>query len=78
MIKKLILLLLLSLVSTVSNFYARCTGCTATNPSGNYTFPANSTVCFTTNTTLGDVTFGNNSKICVAPGATVTLIIMIL
>ena len=49
MIKKLILLLLLSLISTVSNFYAQCTGCTVTNPSGNYTFPANSTVCFTTN-----------------------------
>ena len=74
MIKKLILLLLLSLISTVSNFYAQCTGCTVTGPtSGNYTFASGSTVCFTSNATLGDVTFGNNSKICVAPGVTVII-----
>lgn len=75
MIKKLILLLLLSLISTVSNFYAQCTGCTVTNPvsSGNYTFASGSTVCFTSNATLNNVTFGNNSKICVAPGVTVTI-----
>ena len=66
--------LILTLIFS-ANYYAQCTGCTVTNPvsSGNYTFPANSTVCFTTNTTLGDVTFENNSKICVAPGVTVTI-----
>ncbi|MEZ7914002.1 beta strand repeat-containing protein, partial [Macellibacteroides fermentans] len=55
--------------------HAQCTGCTVTNPvlSGNYTFAANSTVCFTSDATLGDVTFLNNSKICVAPGVTVTI-----
>ena len=75
MIKKIILLLLLALISTVSNFYAQCTGCNVTNPvsSGNYTFASGSTVCFTSNATLGDVTFENNSKICVAPGVTVTI-----
>ena len=66
--------LMLTLIFS-ANYYSQCTGCTVTNPvsSGNYTFPANSTVCFTTNTTLGDVTFENNSKICVAPGVTVTI-----
>ncbi len=75
MIKKIILLVLLSLISTVSNFYAQCTGCTTTNPvlSGNYTFASGSTVCFTSNATLGDVIFQNNSKICVAPGVTVII-----
>ncbi|WP_124640734.1 beta strand repeat-containing protein [Amniculibacterium aquaticum] len=66
--------LILTLIFS-ANYYSQCTGCTVTNPvsSGNYTFPANSTVCFTTNTTLGDVTFENNSKICVAPGVTVII-----
>ena len=49
--------------------YSQCTGCTITGPtSGNYSVPANATVCFTSNAILGDVTFGNNSKICVASG----------
>ncbi|TXI88884.1 MAG: hypothetical protein E6Q36_04440 [Chryseobacterium sp.] len=58
-----------------ANFNAQCTGCTVTNPtlSGNYTFTSGSTVCFTSNATLGDVTFQNNSKICVAPGVTVII-----
>ena len=66
--------LILTLVFSAS-YYSQCTGCTVTNPvpSSPYTFPANSTVCFTTNTTLGEVTFENNSKICVAPGVTVTI-----
>ena len=66
--------LILTLIFS-ANYYSQCTGCNVTNPvsSGNYTFPANSTVCFTTDTTLGDVTFENNSKICVAPGVTVTI-----
>lgn len=61
------------------NFFAivnaQCTGCTVTNPtlSGNYTFSSGSVVCFTSNATLGDVTFQNNSKLCVAPGVTVII-----
>lgn len=74
MIKKIILLVLLSLISTVSNFYAQCTGCTVPGPTtGNVTVNAGQTMCFTSNATLGDVTFGNNSKICVAPGVTVII-----
>lgn len=75
MIKKIILLVLLSLISTVSNFYAQCTGCTPgpTPTSGNVTVGAGQTMCFTSNATLDAVTFGNNSKICVAPGVTVTI-----
>ena len=66
--------LILTLIFS-ANYYAQCTGCTVTNPvlSGNYTFASGSTVCFTSNATLGDVTFQNNSKICVAPGVTVTI-----
>ncbi|WP_125112984.1 Ig-like domain-containing protein [Algoriella xinjiangensis] len=30
-------------------------------------------VCFTNDATLNDVTFGNNSKICIAPGVTVNI-----
>ena len=58
-----------------ADYSAQCTGCTVTNPtlSGNYTFASGSTVCFTSNATLGDVTFLNNSKICVAPGVTVII-----
>lgn len=57
--------LILTLIFS-ANYYAQCTGCNVTNPvtSGDYTFPANSTVCFTTNTTLNNVTFENNSKKC--------------
>jgi len=59
---------------SVSNAFAQCVGCTVTGPSsGNYTFAANSVVCFTSNAVLGDVTFLNNSKICVAPGVTVII-----
>ena len=66
--------LILTLIFS-ANYYSQCTGCTVTNPtlSGNYTFASGSTVCFTSNATLGDVTFLNNSKICVAPGVTVTI-----
>ena len=66
--------LILTLIFS-ANYYAQCTGCTVTNPvlSGNYTFASGSTVCFTSNATLGDVTFQNNSKICVAPGVTVII-----
>ena len=66
--------LILTLIFS-ANYYAQCTGCTVTNPtlSGNYTFASKSVVCFTSNATLADVTFGNNSKICVAPGVTVII-----
>ena len=66
--------LILTLIFS-ANYYAQCTGCTVTNPtlSGNYTFTSGSTVCFTSNATLGDVTFQNNSKICVAPDVTVII-----
>lgn len=54
--------------------YSQCTDCTVTtNPSGNYTFAANSVVCFTTDTTLGDVTFQDNVKICIAPNVKLTI-----
>ena len=58
-----------------ANYNAQCTGCPFPNPvlSGDYTFASGSTVCFTSNTTLGVVTFNNNSKICVAPGVTVII-----
>lgn len=55
------------------SLYSQCTDCTVTNPSGNYTFAANSVVCFTTDTTLGDVTFQDNAKICIAPGVKLTI-----
>ena len=66
--------LILTLIFS-ANYYAQCTGCTVTNPvsSGNYTFASGSTVCFTQSATLNNVTFENNSKICVAPGVTVTI-----
>ena len=74
--KKLYVLFALILTLIFSaNYYAQCTSCTVTDPviTGNYTFPSGSTVCFTSNATLNNVTFSNNSKICVAPGVTVRI-----
>lgn len=50
---------------------AQCTGCSVTNPTDpNYHFPDNTTVCFSVDTVLNNPTFGANSRICVAQGAT--------
>ena len=69
MMKK-ILFLLLVLLSV--DIYSQCTSCGVTNPtSGN--FAANTTYCFTANTTFSDVTLANNVKICIAPGVTLTI-----
>ena len=66
-----ILICLFFLSATVA---AQCTGFDATDPiDGNYTFEANSTTCFTSDTTLRDVTFENNGTMCIAPAATVTI-----
>lgn len=58
-----------------SYLYGQCSGCTVTNPtiSGTYTFTSGSVVCFTSNATLNDVVFQDNSKLCVAPGVTVVI-----
>ena len=69
---RLILFLVLHFTSSV---YAQCTSCDIVNPVtfGNYTFPANRTVCFTQNTTLGDIILEDNAKICIAPNVTLTI-----
>lgn len=66
--------LILTLIFS-ANYYSQCTGCTVTDPvtPGTYTFPSGSTVCFTSDATLNNVIFLDNSKICVAPGVTVII-----
>jgi hypothetical protein len=55
MIKNFRKIFALILTYISANYYSQCTGCTVTNPilSGNYTFASGSTVCFTSNATLG-------------------------
>lgn len=66
-------LLLLTLVLMGYALHGQCTGCTITDPSDpNYHFPDNETICFTTNMTFNNPTFGSNVKVCIAPGVTVT------
>ena len=51
--------------------YAQCTSCGIQNPTDpNYHFPDNTTVCFTSDMTFNNPTFGTNSKICIASGVT--------
>lgn len=51
--------------------YAQCTGCDVQNPTDpNYHFPDNTTVCFTSDMTFNNPTFGTNAKICIASGVT--------
>lgn len=65
-----IVLLIFILMSYV--LQAQCTGCTVTNPSDpNYHFPDNATVCFTSNMTFNNPTFGASVKVCIATGVTV-------
>ncbi|RYF25579.1 MAG: hypothetical protein EOO42_03440 [Flavobacteriales bacterium] len=71
-IKYLVLITIASFFT--SNVIAQCNGCTLTGPtSGNHNFANGNTICFTSNAILGDVTFGNNVKLCVAPGVTVVI-----
>ncbi len=73
MVKKILLVLLFFFLSTTI-IYSQCANCGVTNPTGtNYTFLANTNYCFTSNTTFSDVTFGNNVKICIASGVTLTI-----
>lgn len=66
--------LILTLIFS-ANYYSQCTGCTIENPSngGNLSLSDNSVVCFTQDATVTNITFGNNSKLCVAPGVTVII-----
>ncbi len=67
-----IVLLAFIFMSYVS-LHAQCTGCTITNPTNpDFHFPDNETVCFTTNMTFNNPTFGSGVKVCIAPGVTVT------
>jgi hypothetical protein len=51
--------------------YAQCTNCGIQNPTDpNYHFPDNTTVCFSSDMTFNNPTFGTNSKICIASGVT--------
>lgn len=51
--------------------YAQCTGCGVQNPTDpNYHFPDNTTVCFSSDMTFNNPTFGTNAKICIASGVT--------
>lgn len=68
-----ILLLTFLLISYILK--SQCTGCTITNPTNpNFHFPDNEIVCFTTNTTFNNPTFGSNVKVCIAPGVTVEFV----
>lgn len=75
MVRKLTLFLsLLLLLNIHFSMGAQCNSCDVIGPnSGNVTFYSNTTTCFTSNATLGDVVFQNNSKVCVAPGVTVVI-----
>lgn len=68
----LLLVSIFALLLFSGNLYAQCTGCTVTNPPSNYLFTANSVVCFTQNTAMGNVQFQDNVKVCIAPGVTVS------
>ncbi|WP_278353252.1 hypothetical protein [Chryseobacterium gleum] len=51
--------------------YAQCTNCGIQNPTDpNFHFPDNTTVCFSSDMTFNNPTFGTNSKICIASGVT--------
>lgn len=66
-------ILLLTLVFMSYVLQAQCTGCTITNPTNpDFHFPDNETVCFTSNMTFNNPTFGANVKVCIASGVTVT------
>ncbi|MCS3528767.1 Ig-like domain-containing protein [Chryseobacterium sp. JUb7] len=65
-----ILLLTFLLISYV--LQSQCTSCTVTNPTDpNYHFPDNSTICFTSDMTFNNPTFGQNVRICINAGVTV-------
>ncbi|MEG0925272.1 hypothetical protein [Chryseobacterium sp.] len=52
--------------------YSQCLGCTITNPTDpDYHFPDNETICFTSDMTFSNPSFGSNVKLCIASGVTV-------
>ncbi|KIC63899.1 hypothetical protein [Chryseobacterium taiwanense] len=52
---------------------SQCVGCTISNPTNpDFHFPDNETVCFTSNMTFNNPSFGSNVKVCIATGVTVT------
>ncbi|WP_055434679.1 LamG-like jellyroll fold domain-containing protein [Lacinutrix algicola] len=58
----------------INNIYSQCNNCDVVGPTtGNFVFASNTKTCFTANATLTDVTFHDNSSVCIAPGITVTI-----
>ena len=58
----------------INNIYSQCNNCDVVGPTtGNFVFASNTKTCFTANATLADVTFQDNSSVCIAPGVTVTI-----
>lgn len=57
----------------MAHLKAQCFECTMTNPTNGNNIPADAKVCITSNVTWNDVTVGNNVRICIAEGATLTI-----
>lgn len=65
-------LLLLTFLMISYALQSQCTGCTISNPTDpNFHFPDNETVCFTSDMTFNNPTFGSNVRVCIAAGVTV-------